>query len=232
MTPRTIRRLAIACFCALAAASLTACGKGGSEPAASPTLSADAEKFEQDPTLDRWDVLYRDVLAGSMAQADLSRTVQALTSRDVPRTVLNVAAIDLSGVNYPTTIKWIHQFNLSTRGDTSPAAVQLAKRTASFAWIMLALRSSYATDYVDLSHADLRDGDKFVGQSMNLNSVDFSGALLPGGAWRNVNLTNANFTGTQVQGALYCVNCTWGTFRDPDTAAFTDVGWMPSKPKS
>lgn len=211
-------------------AATAACGGGGNNanqggPSESPKMASDIAAFEKDQSLSNWEALHEDILKGPLTGDAESRIVEIFATKPVPRRIVNAAVIDLSTVDWAGTMKWIHQINVAAKID--PEGAQMVKGTARLAWLMLTLRASYANDFVDLSRTDLKADDPFVGQSMNLTNVDFSGSELRGGKWHNSNLTNATFNGTGVDGALQCINCTWGSLQFPGVVTLTDGKWVP-----
>jgi uncharacterized protein YjbI with pentapeptide repeats len=103
----------------------------------------------------------------------------------------------------------------------------VVSRTAQLAWLLLALRAGYLDNRTDLSQMDLRDSSNFVGQSMNLTDVNFSGSRLTGTVWRNTNLTHATFNGVAVDGELMCDACVWDYGGAPSSKTFSHGRWIP-----
>lgn len=159
--------------------------------------------------------------------AVVSTAVEALAATSVPERVLDAAAVDLATADWPGAIKFARQYNVAARTDGSAHGRRTVSATARLAWLLLALRPSYAKDSVDLTHADLRDGAGFVGQAMNLTNVDFSGASLAGATWRNANVGGANFASASITGMLRCADCTFGNVRYPGVLTLAGGQWSP-----
>jgi uncharacterized protein YjbI with pentapeptide repeats len=154
-----------------------------------------------------------------------SSLVEVLAEAPVSDRVLDAAAVDLATADWPGAMKWIRQYNVAARTEASARGRGAASVTARLAWLMLALRPSYAKDPVDLTHADLRDPAPFVGQAMNLTNVDFSGAVLSGGTWRGANVGGAQFSAVSIGGTLRCANCTFGNVRYPGVLMLAGGQW-------
>jgi hypothetical protein len=228
---RTLSVLATALLVA-AVALLSACG-GGSKRSSdqasateSPSMSPHIAAFEANPNVATWEPLHEDILEGPLTSADESRIVEVFSTKTISQRIVNAAAVDLALIDWAGTMKWVHQLNVASRTDLSPQGRQMVRNTARFAWLMLTLRASYVTDFVDLSHADLRVQAPFIGQAMNLANVDFSGSELSGGTWRGANLGSAIFNDATVHGVLRCENCTFGSMQYSGTATLTDGKWM------
>ncbi len=210
------------------AASLTGCGGVSQRPERAPAETAPAlpalAAFERDPNAQTWGTLHVSLLKGSIAPESESRIVDVLATRPVPRNVFEAAAVDLATLDWGGTMQWVQKVNVAARSGRNATVVT---NSSALAWLMLALRASYANDPVDLTHADLRAEPPPAGLPLNLSRVDFSGADLNAMAWRNSNLTDAVFNGTAVDGVLTCTNCTFGTLQFGGTVVLADGKWRP-----
>lgn len=188
---------------------------------------ADVAAFENQPSERTWQPLRIALVRFPPNAAVESTVVEALAGEPVSERVLDAAAVDLATADWPGAIKWVRQYNVTARTSTSPHARDATRTTARLAWLLLALRPSYAKDQVDLTHADLRDAAPFVGQAMNLTNVDFSGTSLSGGTWRGANVGGALFSSASIAGVLRCANCSFGNVRYPGVVTLVGGQWAP-----
>lgn len=234
MTERLAAKTGSALAAALvvaAVAILTACGGVSKRPDRAPaepaSLSPNVAAFERSPNVATWETLHGELLKAPISPAVESRIVGVLAAKTLPRNILDAVAVDLATLDWGGTVELARKRNIVARSDASPQGSAMVRSTARLVWLMLTLRASYAVETVDLSYADLRTGTPSVGQSMNLANVDFSGSELSGASWRNSNLTDAIFDGTEVAGVLRCTNCTFGTLQYPGTVTLTGGKWVP-----
>jgi hypothetical protein len=183
------------------------------------------EAFEKQPNLETWEPLRAELLKTPTGQV-VESSVQALTEQAVPERLLNAGAVDLAAADWPGTMKWVREYNVASTTDPSARGRQMVSGTAHLAWLMLALRANYVRDAVDLSHTDLRDDARFIGQAMNLANVDFSASRLSGGTWRNANVGGALFAGATIAGELRCISCSFGSLRYPGTLTLINGQWV------
>jgi hypothetical protein len=186
---------------------------------------ADVAAFQDRPSEQTWEPLRIALLTTPAKVAVESSLVEVLAEAPVSERVLDAAAVDLATADWPGAMKWVRQYNVAARTQTSARGRGAASATARLAWLLLALRPGYAKDPVDLTHADLRDTAPFVGQAMNLTNVDFSGAVLSGGTWRSANVGGAQFSSASVAGTLRCANCTFGNVRYPGVVRLAGGQW-------
>lgn len=219
----------------VAAAVLVACGGVSQRPQRAPAtnapqvraaLAAALAAFERDPGANAWLPLHAALLRGPIAPETESRIVRTLSARNVARNVVDAAAVDLATLDWGGAMQWVQKTNLAARDDASPRGVSAVWNSSALAWLMLVLRPAYAGDPVDLTHADLRFGAPPPHLALNLEAVDFSRAILPGGTWYGANLTGARFDGSSVAGVLRCTDCTFGTLKFRGTAVLSDGTWL------
>ncbi|HEY1977498.1 MAG TPA: pentapeptide repeat-containing protein [Candidatus Baltobacteraceae bacterium] len=195
-------------------------------PSPHPAALADLSAFEARPDAAHWTPLHQDFVVGPFTPIMGSRLVNVLVSRDLPRPLVNAVAEDLSSFDEGNAIHDLRLINIASRVDGDPGTAAEVRRSSLFIWLILALRSSYDSGGVDLTRTDLRTGGNFVGQGMNLQSVDFTGAMMGGGEWHGSNLTFAQFTGVQLEKPLTCTGCSWGNIRVAGRAKLADNGWV------
>ncbi|HEY1655342.1 MAG TPA: hypothetical protein VGF86_09535 [Candidatus Tumulicola sp.] len=226
------RRYARSAVSALAVAwslgALAGCGGVSQRPGRAPAVAASTAPaiaaFERDPNAANWEALHASLLKGAIAPEIESRLIEALANRQVPRNVFAAAAVDLATLDWGGAIQWVQKVNVAARGGRNPTAVA---NSSALAWMLLALRPTYANDPVDLTHADLRSGSPPDGLPLNLARVDFSRSELSAMTWSNSVLTDALFLGTSVDGVLKCTNCTFGTLQYGGTVVLSDGKWRP-----
>jgi hypothetical protein len=227
--------LIVGSFCALvivnglSAARITSIvvtAKVTPSPSPRPEALSDLTAFEQSPDKAHWLALHQDFVAGPFTPIMGSRLVNVLVSRDLPRPLVNAAAVDLSSLDEGQALHDLRDANIASRVDSDPSTAANVHRSSLLTWLILALRSSYDTAGIDLTRMDLRTGGSFVGQGMNLQSVDFTGSMLAGGEWHGTNLTFAQFAGVQLEKPLTCTGCSWGNIRIAGRAKLADNGWV------
>jgi hypothetical protein len=212
----------------LALATLAGCGHGQASngPAVSPPgVLADIGTFRAKPSDATWEAVHNDVVRSAPSADSQSLLVETLSEYDIPRVYVEAAAVDLADTDFQAGVHWTRLINVAARTDPSPVAQEKVKRSACLAWLLLALRSSIDANGVDMTHMDLRCNEKFVGQGANFNNVDFSGAILPGGTWHYITLTDARFDGTRTIGPLFCTDCIWGRQPFAGTMALQQGVW-------
>jgi hypothetical protein len=212
-----VRRLVFGLLVAAFAAALTGCGSGKAglssaspAPTEVPQLADDVDAFRNNPNTSTWEKVHEDLVSGPLSQSTESRVVEALIEKDIEKRIVRATAIDLATSDWAGTMKWLRSYNIAAKTDTAQGPATI-RRTAYLTWVMLSLRSSFSNDFVDLSGMDLRDNLPIVGQSMNLNNVDFSGGRLSPGIWSRSVLSNASFGSLQIDGPLVCRDCTWSS---------------------
>jgi hypothetical protein len=224
-----MNRLLLA-FAATLLLALTACGQAKSTlsattpaPTEVPQMVDDVDAFRNNPTSATWEKIHDDMTSGPISQSTESRVVDALIEKDIEPRIVRATAIDLATNDWAGTMKWLRSYNIAARTDKSQGPTTI-RRTADLAWMMFSLRSSFSADFVDMSGMDLRSSLPIVGQSINLNNVDFSGGRLSGGTWTRSVLSNAKFDSLQVDGPLFCRECAWSSLH----ASATLVGdkWL------
>jgi hypothetical protein len=189
------------------------------------TLAPFVRVFELRPSIATWDSVHRRMSLEALDERSRTAIVNGLTrGRVVPPRLVDAAAVDLATYGWGGSIETIRQANLRARRH---ASVDVVSRTAQMAWLLLALRAGYLDNRTDLSQMDLRDSSSFVGQSMNLTDVNFSGSRLTGALWRNTNLTHATFNGVAIDGELVCDACIWNYGGSPLRKTFSRGRWVP-----
>lgn len=206
--------------------SIVVTAKVTPSPSPRPEALSDLSAFEQSPDKTHWDALHQDFVVGPFTPIMGSRLVNVLLSRDLPRPLVNAAAVDLSSLDEGQALRDLRDVNIASRVDADPSTAAAVRRSSVLTWLILALRSSYESAGIDLTRMDLRAGGSFVGQGMNLQSVDFTGSMLAGGEWHGSNLTFAQFSGVQAGKALTCTGCSWGNIRIAGRAKLADNGWV------
>ncbi len=220
-------------FTAIALAALIAaagCGRTAGDTGHFDTRQfvSDVGAFQDRPSEQTWEPLRIALFETPLNAAVESSLVEVLAEASVSGRLLDAAAVDLATADWPGAMKWTRQYNVAARTEASARGRGAARATARLAWLLLALRPSYAKDPVDLTHADLRDTAPFVGQAMNLTNVDFSGAALSGGMWRGANVGGAQFSSASIAGVLRCANCTFGNVRYPGVLMLAGGQWTAS----
>jgi hypothetical protein len=190
---------------------------------AQPSLAPYATAFERTPSVAAWEALHRHMRLGGLDRRSLDAIVDAIANEDVEPRIVAAAAVDLATYAWGDSFATLRRTNLRAQRDGSERAVA---RTADFAWSMLALRATYLFQPVDLSEMDLRDASQFVGQSMNLHSVNFAGSRLRPAVWRDSNVTWASFVRARVDGALTCDRCFWRPGGQPQRRTFVRGRWI------
>jgi uncharacterized protein YjbI with pentapeptide repeats len=188
-----------------------------------PSLAPFAIAFERDPSVVTLEALHRHMRLGGLDQPSLDAIVGAIANNDIEPRIVAATAVDLATYAWGDSFATVRLDNLHAQRDGSARAVA---RTAHFAWSMLALRAAYLIQPVDLSGMDLRDRSQFVGQSMNLRSVSFSGSRLSPAAWHDCNLTWASFVRARATGALTCDRCFWRPGGQPQRKTFVRGRWL------
>jgi len=213
----------------LASLTLTSCGGGGSAgSAAQPApvnaaATADVVTFEKNPTPATWEALHADLVSQQLTVAAESDIVRALSTGRVPANLFTATVVDLATLDWVGTVKWVRTVNVAARATSDTTA---ARSTAKMAWLMLAIRSSWAADFVDFSRMDLRASGDYLGRSVNLTNVDFAQSELSGANWIDASLNSANFDDVRVDGVLRCTNCLFGTVRYPSTLTLEYGKWV------
>jgi Pentapeptide repeats (8 copies) len=180
--------------------------------------------FERNPSIQTWKAVHGHMRLGALDERSQVAIVRGLSARDVPERLDDAAAVDMATYAWSGSVETIRQQNVRAQRIGS---LSMALRTARMAWLMMALRAGYLTDRVDLSSMDLRDRSRFVGQSMNLRAVDFSGSRLSGATWHGCDLTWSTFTRMKVDGRLTCVDCIWYPGGKPQGKTFVHGRWIP-----
>lgn len=206
--------------------SIVVTAKVTPSPSPRPEALSDLTAFEQSPDKAHWVALHQDFVVGPFTPIMGSRLVNVLVSRDLPRPLINAAAVDLSEFDQAQALRDLRDVNIASRVDSDPSTAAAVRQSSLLVWLILALRSSYESGGIDLTRMDLRTGGSFVGQSMNLQSVDFTGSMLAGGQWHGSNLTFAEFSGVQLEKPLTCTGCSWGNIRIAGRAKLADNGWV------
>jgi hypothetical protein len=223
-----IRRSGACVAFVLASMSLFGCTRYSERiqaPAPKATLAPFVRVFAQRPSIATWDSVHRHMRLGALDERSQTAIVNGLTrGRDVAPRLVDAAAVDLATYAWGGSIETIRRENLRARRQGSTDVVS---RTAHLAWLLLALRAGYLDNRTDLSQMDLRDSSSFVGQSMNLTDVSFSGSRLTGTVWRDTNLTHATFDGVAIDGELVCDACFWNYGRAPLRKTFSRGRWIP-----
>jgi hypothetical protein len=214
-------------FAVVALLPLQGCGAARQSSDQSPDSRAvvsNMERFEKEPSLETWSPIRAELKTPSEQVVESS--VEALVDQQLPRRLLNAAAVDLAAADWPGTMRWLRQYNVAAGTDPSANGRQTVRQTASLIWLMLALRASYVKEAVDLTHTDLRDDSAFIGQSMNLANIDFSAGRLSGGTWRNASVGGALFSDATTAGALQCLSCSFGGLRHSGTLTLINGQWV------
>jgi hypothetical protein len=190
---------------------------------AQPSLAPYAVAFERTPSVVAWEALHRHMRLGGLDRRSLDAIVGAIARKDVEPRIVAAAAVDLATYAWGDSLATLRRNNLRAQRDGSERAVA---RTAHLAWSILALRATYVFEPVDVSQMDLRDGSQFVGQSMNLHSVNFAGSRLSPAVWHDSNVTWASFVRARAGGALTCDRCVWGPGGQPQRKTFVRGRWI------
>jgi hypothetical protein len=188
-----------------------------------PPLAPFAIAFERDPSVATWKALHRRMRLGGLDEPSRDAIVDAIANDDVEPRIVAATAVDLATYAWGESFATLRKHNLQAQRAGSPRAVA---RTAHLAWSMLALRAVYLIQPVDLSEMDLRDGSQFVGQSMNLRSVNFAGSRLSQAVWHECNVTWASFVRARAGGALTCDRCIWRPGGQPQKKTFVRGRWL------
>jgi hypothetical protein len=195
-------------------------------PSPKPETLADLSAFENHPDAATWTKVHDDIMLSRFDTIVESRIIGVVVRSELPRRVLNAILVDLSDKDSRGTFAWLHAANVVAQSDPSPESAATIARTAEIIWLMLELRVPYDQAAVDLTHTDLRSTARFVGQAMNLQNINFTGSLLPGGTWRKSNLGQSLFTDVSTAGRLTCESCSWGSLTFKGTAVFADGAWI------
>jgi len=188
-----------------------------------PPLAPYAVAFERNPSVVTWEALHRHMRLGGLDDRSRDAIVGAIANTDVEPRIVAALAVDLATYGWDESFATLRLHNLRAQRAGSGRAVA---RTAHFAWSMLALRAAYLIQPVDVSDMDLRDTSQFVGQSMNLRSVNFAGSRLSRGVWRDSNLTWASFVRARADGALTCDGCVWRPGGQSQRKTFVRGRWI------
>lgn len=195
-------------------------------PSPKPATFAALDSFERSPDAAHWTTLHEHMVGGPLTPEIETRLVNVLVTRDLPKRLVDAVTVDLSTNVETDALRDLRNANIVSQIGNDPASVAEVKRSSLIAWLMLALRSSYEKGGLDLTRMDLRAGGSFVGQGMNLTSVDFGNTHLAGGQWRRSNLTFAQFSGVTIDQPLTCTACSWGDIRVAKTVRLTDGTWL------
>ncbi|MEO7202468.1 MAG: hypothetical protein ABI431_06570 [Candidatus Tumulicola sp.] len=188
-----------------------------------PSLAPFAIAFERNPSVVTLEALHRHMRLGGVDRASLDAIVGAIANKDIEPRIVAAAAVDLATYAWGDSFATLRLDNLHAQRARS---LRTVARTADLAWSMLALRAAYLIQPVDLSGMDLRDRSQFVGQSMNLRSVNFSGSRLSPAVWHDCNLTWASFVRARAGGALTCDRCFWEPGGQPQRKTFVRGRWL------
>jgi Pentapeptide repeats (8 copies) len=203
MISRVVSHSVLACSCAL----LVACGASKNDK---PSMTAEVGAFAARPNVNTWAPVHADILNGHLTPDADSSLVNVLATEDVPEPIFNAAAADLAQADFLTTFVLLRELNITAQHEGA-AHDRALNRTAEISWLLLSLRPVDDKSSVNATNMDLTYSPNFVGQEMNLSYVDFSGAKLHGGVWRNSNLTGATFDATATSLELTCRSCSWGS---------------------
>jgi hypothetical protein len=194
-------------------------------PSPGPAVYADLGAFEAHPYVAEWSRLQQDIADGSFDHLIETRIVNVLVTQNLSAPLTNAVVAQLSSLDQAGTLRLLHGINALAQINPGPNAPQIVSRSSKVTWMLLALRSGYDTAGIDLTRMDLRDGGSFVGQGMNLTSVDFSNSELTGGEWHQSNLTFTSFSGVRLTRPLTCTGCTWGNLRISGRVPLSDDRW-------
>ncbi|HEY3675546.1 MAG TPA: pentapeptide repeat-containing protein [Candidatus Tumulicola sp.] len=212
----------------LASTSLFGCARYPERiqaPAPKATLAPFVRVFARHPSIANWEAVHRHMRLGALDERSQTAIVYGLTrGHDVAPRLFDAAAVDLATYAWGGSIETIRRENLRARREGS---LDVALRTAHLAWLLLALRAGYLDDRINLSEMELRDPSRFVGRSMNLTDVNFTGSRLTSAVWRDTNLTNATFNAVEIDGRLECDACIWNYGGAPLRKKLSRGRWVP-----
>lgn len=213
---------ALAGFCLVAVASCSA-SSSAPPPAAppAPSVIADLAAFDKTPNEATWLPVHADIVTQQPNTYE-GAVIRTLGSGRVPASIVNDAVVDMGAIDWGGTIKWLRDINIGARG-SNPT---MTRETAKLTWMMFSLRSSWATDFVDLTRMDLRAATPYVVPQANLSNVDFAQAEISGSTWVGTELMNASFGDAIVDGPLYCTSCSWGSSVVPETLQLQYGKWV------
>jgi hypothetical protein len=219
-----VRRAGVAAALALGLTSTLGCARYSERvPAPIATLQPFVDRFERAPSIATWEAVHRHMRLGALDPRSQVAIVRGLSHRDVPPRLVDAAAVDMATYAWSGSLATIREQNLSAQ---SMAAADDVASSARLAWLLMALRAGYIFEGVDLSKMDLRDPASFVGQSMNLRGVNFDDSYLPGGVWRNSDLTGTSFERTRTDGTLVCDPCVWRGGEAPQRKTLLHGRWI------
>jgi hypothetical protein len=206
--------------------ALVACSHDASAPPPpappNPSVVADMTAFDKNPNPATWAALHADIVTQppNTYEANVIRT---LSSGRVPKDIITDAVVDLAALDWGGAMKWIRNVNLGARSGMNTTTV---RGSARLAWMMFTMRSSWATDFVDLTRMDLRATSPYLASQVNLNNVDFAQTQITGSTWVGVSLLNASFDGAVIDGPLNCTACSWGSAIMPGTVTLRYGKWV------
>lgn len=211
-------------LCLVVAAS---CGGGSSsapapQAAPNPSVVADFAAFDKNPNAATWIPVHADILTQQPSSYQ-STVIRTLASGRVPADIVDDAVVDMGTIDWIGTMKWLRAINVGAR---SASNATLTRGTAKLTWMMFSLRSSWATDFVDLTRMDLRTATPYLASQVNLNNVDFAQAEIAGSKWVGVQLLNASFGDAVVDGPLTCTGCSFGNAVLAGTVTLQNAKWV------
>lgn len=214
---------ALAGLCIVAAASCSGGNASAPPPPAppNPAVVADLAAFDKNPTPSTWLQVHADIVTQSPNTYEAA-VIRTLARGRVPANIVNEAVVDLGAMDWSGAMKWLRDINIGARG-FDPT---MTRETARLTWMMFALRSSWATDFVDLTRMDLRTASPYLASEVNLNNVNFAQARLSGSTWVGISLYNASFGDATVEGPLRCTACSWGNMVVPGTLTLQYGKWV------
>lgn len=207
----------------IAAAS---CGGSSSAPPPqappNPSVVADLAAFDKNPTQATWLPVHADIVTQQPNTYEAA-VIRTLSGGRVPANIVDDAVVDMGAIDWVGTIKWLRDINIAAGVNADPSR---ARSTAKLTWMMFALRSSWATDFVDLTRMDLRAPSPYLAPQVNLNNVDFAQAHLSGSTWVGASLLNTSLGDAVIDGPLYCTGCSWGSSVVPSVLRYDYGKWI------
>lgn len=211
-------------ICLVVAASCSGGSSSAPAPQAppNPSVVADLAAFDKNPNAATWLPVHADIVTQQPGSYE-SAVIRTLASGRVPANIVNDAVVDMGAIDWIGTMKWLRAINVGAR---SASNATLTRGTAKLTWMMFSLRSTWATDFVDLTRMDLRAATPYLASQVNLNNVDFAQAEISGSTWVGVQLLNASFGDAVVDGPLTCIGCSFGNAVLPGTLTLQSSKWM------
>lgn len=215
---------AVAGLCLVAAASCGGSNSSAPPPQAppNPSVVADLAAFNKNPNATTWPPVHADIVTQQPNTYE-GAVIRTLAGGRVPPSIVNDAIVDMGAIDWIGTMKWLRAINVGSR---SAKDATLTRGTAKLTWMMFSLRSSWATDFVDLTRMDLRAAPPYLASQVNLNNVDFAQAEITGSTWAGIQLLNASFGDAVVDGPLSCAGCSFGNSIVPVTLTLQNGKWL------